>query len=1060
MLLKCILFNLLGCGLLCGADAQEGVIRMFARPPSQPLLPDIDDAYGIAFRDMNGDRRPDLYLVGFRSLNRLLENRGAAAPFDDATIPSGLGGNLMPHGTSNLELGTASADLDNDGLPEIFIAGWGGNTTRLFYNSGQLRFRDATPQDILDGTLDANGVAVADVNLDGRLDFFITDEHFTNRLYVQDSQELFTERTAQAGLQYNGVSQSAAFCDIDLDGDPDLYVTNWFGPDLMYRNDGTGVFSRVPVRMEVCEKVINTNCAAFADFDNDGDFDCYVTHREGRDFLYRNETAAGDTAWRFTDVSEAFGITETGASYSAKFADLDHDGWLDLYVTHIGPNVCYLNRSGAYFTEIYREAPNARDALIGYSTAAAAADYDRDGDLDLCVANKDTFCVLYPNPLNDGRFIQFRIEGVLSNRDGIGTRVEIYPAGQLMIRTALLGCREVSGGNGYLSMDDPTVHFGLGSIRTVDAAFYFTSGKIVALRNLSAGSRIHVAEYGGLRRWAIRAYQRIMHQIHSPRFRMEALLFFAFILQTALFMTFGLRRYLWRPATTFGFAVGYFFMAVLILTVLQPLGRMTALSAVNILTLISIAMFTFYSERLARSDRIRRRYRGVLVRLNQEIVHIHDDSQLLQTLVQTLREHTEFDAVCAWLIDPQSFKFRKGVCEGIRVSKIQMKENTSLKSCKELLLEHSILQTSEHAALKSLSDLCRAHLVIPMTRENRIYGILTLGAPGSFTPLNPDDHSLFSSMANQMAISIENNAFIRKSNAMVKQLTEAKVREKYLRRLEDANASLDAKNQELQQLYDELKHTEMQLIQSEKMASLGQLVAGISHELNNPVGFIYGNIKQLNRYIQRLEKAVQSDTLQADVKSLLPDLEGLIEDTVKGSQSVKVLVDNLRKFSHLDQAEWKECNVHEGLDLSLMILRPQLRNRIQVQKSYQADKTVCGNAGQLNQVFLNLLSNAAQAIAKEGRIGVRTRNVEDGIEITIEDSGKGITEQDRKRIFDPFFTTKPVGQGMGLGLSISYSIIQNHGGRIAVESQPGKGSLFTVFLPDERHEDRNNKSGK
>ncbi|NQT25396.1 VCBS repeat-containing protein [candidate division KSB1 bacterium] len=1036
---------------LHGADFRDStVVQMFERPPSEPLLPDINDGYGIAFRDMNGDQFPDLYLVGFRSLNRLLVNRGSGIAFDDATIQSGLGGNLMPHGTSNLELGTASADFDNDGLPEILIAGWGSITTRFFYNNGQFIFKDMTLKEILNETIDANGIAVADVNLDGRLDFFLTDEHFTNRLFVQNSQELFTEQTASAGLQYNGVSQSASFCDIDLDGDPDLYVTNWFGPDLMYRNKGNGVFHRSSIDIEVCQKVINTNGVSFSDIDNDGDYDLFVTHRGGRDFLYRNEFTQGDTTWRFTDVTEPFGITATGPSYSCKFLDLNHDGWLDLFVTNIGSNICYLNVNGERFDEVYRDPSNTRGALIGYSTAAASADYDLDGDMDLCVANKDTFCILYENPLNDDRYIQFQIEGVLSNRDGIGTRIEIYKSGQFSRNPTLLGCREISGGNGYLSMDDPVVHFGLDTVRSVDAVFRFTSGKVITRRGLSAGHRYHIAEYGGIRHGLIRAYQRILHQVYSSRFWIEALLFLVFIVQTALFMVFGLRRYFWRPATTIGFAVGYFFMAVLILTVLQPLGRMTALSTVNILTFISILIFSFYSERLARSDRIRRRYRGVLIQLNQEIVHIHDNTKLLHTLVLTLREHTEFDTVCAWLVDQKTLQFRKGVCEGIQTSKTEMQARINLTQNKELLLREPILQTSEYSSLAPLFELCHAHLVIPMTRENHIYGILTLGTQGPFASLNPDDHSLFSSMANQMAISIENNAFIRKSNAMVKQLTEAKVREKYLRQLEDANASLDVKNQELQHLFDELKQTEMQLIQSEKMASLGQLVAGISHELNNPVGFIYGNIKQLNRYIQRLEKAVQSDTLQKDLEKLLPDLEGLIQDTITGSQSVKVLVDNLRKFSHLDQAEWKECDVHEGLDICLMILRPQLKNRIQIKKFYNVKRQITGNAGQLNQVFLNLLSNAAQAIPKKGIIQIRTEQMEKGIEISFQDDGMGILKKDQGRIFDPFFTTKPVGEGTGLGLSISYSIIKNHSGQITFDSEEGKGSRFTVYLPNER----------
>jgi signal transduction histidine kinase len=346
--------------------------------------------------------------------------------------------------------------------------------------------------------------------------------------------------------------------------------------------------------------------------------------------------------------------------------------------------------------------------------------------------------------------------------------------------------------------------------------------------------------------------------------------------------------------------------------------------------------------------------------------------------------------------------------------------------------------------------------LISIERNEKVLGILSIGTEKDISPLTGEDIELYESLGNQMAIAIENNEYIKQSTEMIKQLTEAEVREKYLKELESTNAVLDSKNQDLQKLYDELKNTQAQLIHSEKMASLGQLVAGISHELNNPIGFIYANVKQLKSYTDKIEKFAQSlDTDMSNsgkinnikIETLLPDLKNLINDTIHGSQMVKNLVDNLRKFSHLDQAQWKEVDIHEGIESSLMILNPELKHRITVVKEFKAKRFIECNPGQINQVFLNLLSNAAQAIEGEGSITIKTEENTSNLYVRISDTGSGIPTKILDKIFDPFFTTKDVGQGTGLGLSISYSIIKDHNGTIEVESKVGKGTTFTLILP-------------
>jgi len=353
---------------------------------------------------------------------------------------------------------------------------------------------------------------------------------------------------------------------------------------------------------------------------------------------------------------------------------------------------------------------------------------------------------------------------------------------------------------------------------------------------------------------------------------------------------------------------------------------------------------------------------------------------------------------------------------------------------------------------KAFFDKIKADVLFPIFHENIYYGMLLLATSNSKNNLNEEDIELYNSLTNQIAITLENNDYIRRSNELVEKLTKSKVSEEYLVKLEASNEKLDSKNKELQTLYNELKSTQSQLIQSEKMSSLGQLVAGISHELNNPIGFIYSNSNQLQKYIEKVEQAIQDSSNNNikfidNVKNVLPDVKGLIVDTLTGSKIVKDLVDNLRRFSHLDQAKQKSVDIHEGIESSLKILHSQIKNRIRLHKNYKATKSVECNPGQINQVLLNILSNAAQSIQNEGNIWIDTGEENDYLFIKIRDDGHGIDKEDQQKIFDPFFTTKQVGEGTGLGLSISYSIIKNHRGTIEVESEINKGTIFSILLP-------------
>ncbi len=263
--------------------------------------------------------------------------------------------------------------------------------------------------------------------------------------------------------------------------------------------------------------------------------------------------------------------------------------------------------------------------------------------------------------------------------------------------------------------------------------------------------------------------------------------------------------------------------------------------------------------------------------------------------------------------------------------------------------------------------------------------------------------------------------------------------------------------QELEKKLEELKNTQATLIHSAKMASLGQLVAGVAHELNNPIGFIYSNIAHLREYTEKLQRVWETaeknpadlDKIkkEVDYDYIIEDLPKLITSCEDGARRTRDIVLGLRNFSRLDEAQLKRVNIKEGLQNTLKLLASELKNRIKVHEEYGEVPAVKCYASQLNQVFMNIISNAAQAIEKDGDIWIKTY-AEDGFAfVSIKDSGPGIPRQAFDKIFDPFFTTKPVGKGTGLGLSISYGIVQKHGGEIQVESSPGLGTTFVVRVP-------------
>ena len=271
----------------------------------------------------------------------------------------------------------------------------------------------------------------------------------------------------------------------------------------------------------------------------------------------------------------------------------------------------------------------------------------------------------------------------------------------------------------------------------------------------------------------------------------------------------------------------------------------------------------------------------------------------------------------------------------------------------------------------------------------------------------------------------------------------------------------------LRQAFDELERTQKQLIDSEKMASIGQLTAGVAHEINNPVGYLHSNLGTLSHYVEDVlhmvasyEAAVSSITdpvviaaveqvkKDTDFSFLLEDIPKLLSESQEGTQRVRKIVQDLKDFAHAgDNEEWQWVDLHNSLERTLNIVHNELKYKAEVLRSYDDLPEIRCLPGQLNQVFMNLLVNAGHAIDAKGQVQVSARQVDDQVWVEISDTGCGMPPEVVERIFEPFFTTKPVGKGTGLGLSISYGIVKKHGGHIEVESIQRQGTTFRIVLP-------------
>jgi signal transduction histidine kinase len=373
---------------------------------------------------------------------------------------------------------------------------------------------------------------------------------------------------------------------------------------------------------------------------------------------------------------------------------------------------------------------------------------------------------------------------------------------------------------------------------------------------------------------------------------------------------------------------------------------------------------------------------------------------------------------------------------------------------------------AEHDAAARFLHKVGGQIVLPLMFRHRATGILVLGPKRSGRQFDSEAIDLLRTLADQTAIAVENARSYTALEDLNRDL-DAKVRQQ--------TEELRTSNEELAKAYGDLKSAQAQLIQSEKMASLGQLVAGVAHELNNPASFVHGGLENLADYLERFIKLIEAyqsaplrearsaaeiDELRRRLRLdyLLRETPELLRVCTEGSERINKIVEDLRLFARADGGERVDTNLADGIDSTLRLLGARLsRPDLTVAKHYAPVPAVKADAAQLNRVWMNLLSNALDAVEDrspaEIRIDIRYDSGGSNplsvpaVEVRITDNGRGIDAAVLNRIFEPFFSTKPIGKGTGLGLSIAYGAVKSHGGVVNVESDPGRGTVVTVSLP-------------
>ncbi|HYW20491.1 MAG TPA: ATP-binding protein [Nodularia sp. (in: cyanobacteria)] len=401
----------------------------------------------------------------------------------------------------------------------------------------------------------------------------------------------------------------------------------------------------------------------------------------------------------------------------------------------------------------------------------------------------------------------------------------------------------------------------------------------------------------------------------------------------------------------------------------------------------------------------------------------------------------------------------------------------------EKMIFDVVVESSDH--IRNYLQACassRTLVIGTLTLRDNYGKTLICRSQGAvIQPWSPESPALILLRLESRATASKNFVLLNnKIDELAKEIQRRKQAEvALLKANEELEMRVEERTMAVQETLNKLQITQTQLIQAEKMSSLGQMVAGVAHEINNPINFINGNLHYAEKYTQGLLKLLQlyqqhclniSPEIQKQIENidldfLIPDMTKLFQSMKVGTERIREIVKSLRNFSRLDEAELKQVNIHEGIDSTLMILQHRLQAihqypKIKVNRKYGKIPHITCYPSQLNQVLMNILVNAIDALEESAvngllldypKIEIQTQLIDQiWVRIIISDNGTGIDEKIYSKLFDPFFTTKPVGKGTGLGLFVSYQIVEKHGGKLSFVSTPGQGAEFVIQIPVSR----------
>ena len=451
-----------------------------------------------------------------------------------------------------------------------------------------------------------------------------------------------------------------------------------------------------------------------------------------------------------------------------------------------------------------------------------------------------------------------------------------------------------------------------------------------------------------------------------------------------------------------------------------------------------------------------------------------------ERFAEKVRELIPFDRVTIHIVNRRENTIRIAYLTGLNVTTHSKEDFVPLTSTSaeeairtrttKLIQIEDLKKVTERfpGLLPNFQAGIRSLMVVPLISKDEVIGLLDIKVQSlRANAYTESEVKLAERVGNQIAGAIANAQLYserKQAEEALKKNQEELIKKN--REIGESRRNLQLALEELEGAYKELKASQAKILRQEKMASIGQLAAGVAHEINNPMAFISSNLGTLDKYVGRLTEFIQTQTevieslhatdaieglnrKQKELKLdyITEDIKGLISESLDGSERVQKIVQGLKSFARVDEAEYKYADMNECIESTINVVWNELKYKATLKKDYgNLPLTKC-YPQQMNQVFMNLLINAGDAIEKQGEILIKTWDEDGSIWVGISDTGRGILKEDLNRIFEPFFTTKEVGKGTGLGLSITYEIVKNHHGEIGVESEVGKGTTFTVRIP-------------